>query len=144
MKKIIALGIIALSFVACNDDDGEIDPIVGKWFAESIIINGNTIAYEGHASCAKDYLQLNNFNTFVIGDYYDEDSQAKTTPVPPCPVNIYYGSYSITDNNLKIHGSSFFQGGTIIEKTSNKLQLRRFVDVDGDGTSDEIIEIFVK
>lgn len=137
MKKIITVCLVALSFVACNDDDNAIDPIVGKWYAHSVIVKGNTINYEGNTSCGKDYLQLNNFNTYEIGDYQEVDGT-------PCEVTKYFGSYSVTDNSLKLYGSSFFQGGTIVEKSENTLKLRRMVDVDGDGTSDEVIEVFTR
>ncbi|UUV21203.1 hypothetical protein [Paenimyroides aestuarii] len=144
MKKIIVTLVVALSFVACNDDDQAVDVLVGKWFPEAVIINGESQPYQGNANCGKDYLQLNEFNSFEIGDYTQSDAEPPTTPVDPCPIQKFYGSYTVVDNELKLNGSNFFQGGTIIEKSASKLQLKRMIDVDGDGTDDEVIEVFVK
>lgn len=144
MKKIIVVLVLGASFVACNDDDQAVDVLVGKWFPEAVIINGENKVYEGNSSCGKDYLQLNEFNSFEIVDYIESDVEVQTTPPPPCPSQKFYGSYTVINNELKLNGSNFFQGGEIIEKSTTRLQLKRMIDVDGDGTDDEVIEVFAK
>lgn len=140
MKKIIAALVVTLSLASCNDDDDNKDMLVGTWFPESTVINGIVHPYEGNASCGQDRLELREFNSFVITDYKEGDG----TETVPCTSEKYYGSYAVVNNELKFYGSSFFQGGTIIEKTSSRLQVKRMMDVNGDGTVDEIAEVFIK
>lgn len=137
MKKIIVALFLGLSFISCSDDDKKDDVLIGKWFPEAVIINGESKPYEGNASCGKDYLQLNEFNSFEIVDFFDAD-------VAPCSSQSFYGSYTTVNNELKFNGSNFFQGGTIIENSADQLKLKRLIDVDGDGTEDEVIEVFNK
>lgn len=144
MKKIIVTLFLGTLFLGCNDDDNQVDALVGKWFPQGVIINGESKAYEGNTNCGNDYLQLNEFNSFEIVDYVENDTEAKTTPVPPCPSQKFYGSYTIVNNELKFHGSNFFQGGEIVEKSADQLKLKRMIDVNGDGTEDEVIEVFMK
>lgn len=144
MKKIIVTLSLALAFVGCNDDDKQFDALVGKWYPQGVIINGENKPYEGNSSCGNDYLQLNEFNSFEIVDYVQSDVEVKTTPPPPCPSEKFYGSYTVINNELKFHGSNFFQGGEIIEKSADQLKLKRMIDVNGDGTEDEVIEVFMK
>lgn len=144
MKKIIVTLSLALAFVGCNDDDKQVDVLVGKWYPQGVIINGENKPYEGNSSCGNDYLQLNEFNSFEIVDYVQSDVEVKTTPPPPCPSEKFYGSYTVINNELKFHGSNFFQGGEIIEKSADQLKLKRMIDVNGDGTEDEVIEVFAK
>lgn len=144
MKKIIVALFLGLSFVGCNDDDSGVDVLVGKWFPEGVIINGENRPYEENSNCGRDYLQLNEFNSFEIVDYTESNVVGKTTQEPPCPSQKFYGSYTIINNELKFNGSNFFQGGTIIEKSATRLQLKRMIDINGDGTEDEVIEVFNK
>ncbi len=144
MKKIIVTLFLALAFVSCNDDDKEVDVLVGKWYPQGVIINGENRPYEGNSNCGNDYLQLNEFNSFEIVDYVESDVEVKTTPAPPCPSQKFYGSYTVINNELKFHGSNFFQGGEIVEKSADQLKLKRMIDVNGDGTEDEVIEVFMK
>lgn len=144
MKKAFLLLGISLAFIACDKDDDNVDVLVGTWYPESIIINGQSKPYEGNANCGRDYLVLSKFHSFEIVDYSNNENAAKTTPVPPCPSQKYYGSYSVVNNELKFYGSNFFQGGTIIEKTNSHLQLKRVLDINGDGKNDEVIELFYK
>lgn len=144
MKKIIVTLSLALAFVGCNDDDKQVDALVGKWYPQGVIINGENKPYEGNSSCGNDYLQLNEFNSFEIVDYVQSDVEVKTTPPPPCPSEKFYGSYTVINNELKFHGSNFFQGGEIIEKSADQLKLKRMIDVNGNGTEDEVIEVFMK
>ena len=144
MKKIIVTLSLALAFVGCNDDDKQVDALVGKWYPQGVIINGENKPYEGNSSCGNDYLQLNEFNSFEIVDYVQSDVEVKTTPPPPCPSEKFYGSYTVINNELKFHGSNFFQVGEIIEKSADQLKLKRMIDVNGDGTEDEVIEVFMK
>lgn len=144
MKKIIVTLFLVLAFVGCNDDDNQVDVLVGKWYPQVVIINGESTPYQENSNCGRDYLQLNEFNSFEIVDYVENDVEAKTTPAPPCPLQKFYGSYTVINNELKFHGSNFFQGGEIVEKSEYQLKLKRMIDVNGDGTEDEVIEVFVK
>ncbi len=144
MKKIIVTLFLILAFVGCNDDDNQVDVLVGKWYPQGVIINGESTPYQENSNCGRDYLQLNEFNSFEIVDYVENDVEAKTTPAPPCPLQKFYGSYTVINNELKFHGSNFLQGGEIVEKSEYQLKLKRMIDVNGDGTEDEVIEVFVK
>lgn len=141
MKKLFTLIAISTLFFACEDEK-EVDVLIGKWFPETILINGDSIPYSGNPSCGKDYLQLNEFNSFEIVNFYETDAHEAATS--PCPSEKYYGSYSIINNELKLYGTDFFQGGTIIEKSATTLKLQRTLDVDGDGKNDEVTEVFTK
>ncbi len=144
MKKIIVTLFLILAFVGCNDDDNQVDVLVGKWYPQGVIINGESTPYQENSNCGRDYLQLNEFNSFEIVDYVENDVEAKTTPAPPCPLQKFYGSYTVINNELKFQGSNFFQGGEIVEKSTDQLKLKRMIDVKGDGTEDEVIEVFAK
>lgn len=143
MKIIIVTLFLALAFVGCNDDDKQVDLLIGKWYPQEVIINGENRPYDGNTQCGRDYLQLNEFNSFEIVDYLQSDDEVKTTP-PPRQSQKFYGSYTVINNELKFSGSNFFQGGEIVEKSATQLKLKRMIDVDGDGTVDEVIEVFNK
>jgi len=140
MKRIITALVVTLSLVACNDDDHNKDVIIGTWFPESTVINGEVHPYKGNASCGQDHLELREFNSFIITDYKEGDG----TEAVPCTSENYYGSYAVVDNELIFYGSDFFQGGTIVEKTVSTLKLKKMIDVNGDGTADEVVEVFIR
>jgi len=139
MKKIIAIFLLTSTLISCDDKNDTVDVLIGKWIPQTIIINGESIAYTGHTNCGQDFIHLNNYNTFEIVNYID----LSVTDVD-CPFEKYYGSYTLLNNELKLQGSNFFQGGLIIEKTSNILKLQRNIDVDGDGKQDEVVEVFTR
>jgi len=137
MKKIVIALCLGFAFTSCSESDDNDNVLVGKWFPQGVIINGTNTAYEGNVACGNDYLYLKDFNTFEIVDFYNNDEE-------PCSSQKFYGSYTVLNNELKLIGSDFFQGGEIIEKSSTQLKLKRMIDVNGDGTNDEVIEVFSK
>ena len=63
MKKIKLMVMVVLSglTVSCSDDgpstSGE---LIGKWYFKETRVEGETIPYDGHEDCGKDYIQFNS------------------------------------------------------------------------------------
>lgn len=147
MKKLIlsALAISAISFVSCEDDDQVINEFAGKWTPVKTLVNGEETAYVGHASCGQDYLILNNFSTFEMKDFQDNEVfNPSTNQIEMiCTDKVYNGSYRIASNVITFYGGSFFSGGEI-SISGNELKIKTSADVNSDGVADEIITVFQK
>ena len=129
MKKISKLLTIAfattLLFSCSNDDDNGNNQadIVGKWAFYNEVVNGQTIPYDDHETCGKDYIEFKNDNTFEVVDIWD------------CEVYVDdEGSYSINGNTLTIMGLSM----EISQLTDTQLSLNYSEDYDGDGDLEEV------
>ncbi|MGB1042395.1 MAG: lipocalin family protein [Tenacibaculum sp.] len=69
MKKILTIAVVAMSFLACNNDDDNLDPFVGKWykFAE----NGIEVS-----ECEqKSTIEILENGTFTSSFYYINNNE---------------------------------------------------------------------
>lgn len=77
MKKLFAIGMLALlSLAGCSDDDNNtpsvnFDQIAKRWFYVSTKIGNQTSPYEGNLPCGKDYLEFQVSGLVREVDYFD-------------------------------------------------------------------------
>ncbi|KOS06700.1 hypothetical protein AM493_12140 [Flavobacterium akiainvivens] len=106
MKKFLGLGLLAIAFVSCSDDDAAATSTVDaghlakKWYFHSYFVNGNEIPYT-EPECADSYLEFKSDNTTVAYEVFSCDG---TTPVATTD----YGTYSVNGNQLT---SDFYDDG---------------------------------
>lgn len=97
MKKLLSLCVAVLLLGACSSDDDKsssavnLDQLAKRWYPVSSKIGNNTIPYDGHLSCGKDYLEFTANSTVVRDvDYVDCQTDAVVSS----------GVYSVTNNTL--------------------------------------------
>lgn len=147
MKKIIlsALIISSFSITSCEEDENITNEFAGLWVPVKTSVNGVETDYQGHASCGKDALLLNEFSSFEMKDFQDQEvfnpntNQVETT----CEGKTTTGSYRIISGVITFYGGNFFNGGEITVN-GNQLTIKTLSDIDADGTVDEIINVFQK
>jgi hypothetical protein len=130
MKKILGLGLLALAFASCSDDDGpsvNLNELTKKWYFHSYVVDGEEFPYEEdeELTCAESYLEFKTDNTTVSYEVYGCDGD---TPVAWTD----NGTYSVEGNQLtaNLYGDGN-ETATITELTSSTLKISYEYTEDG-------------
>src|SRR5688500_4151933 len=99
MKKLFMLAVVLCSLAACSSDDDnaapavDLDNLTQRWYYKSYKLGNETVNYEGHMPCGKDYIEFQEGNVARDVDYFDcqQDPEVST------------GTYSATEENLVIN-----------------------------------------
>lgn len=99
MKKIFILAVVLCGLTACSSDDDKASPAVDldnltqRWYYKSYKLGNETIQYEGHMPCGKDYIEFQEGNVARDVDYFDcqQDPAVET------------GTYTATEETLTIN-----------------------------------------
>ena len=137
MKKICFL-LIAISFIACNNDDDNIvtpgEPetsILGKWYHVNMVINGEVYPYDDHEDCGKDYIE-----------FYDVD-KIRSIDVWNCEEDLdWEANFFLTNNMLTFVEEGITTTTEVLELTETTLSYTYEMDLDDDGVEETIIENF--
>lgn len=132
MKKILAFGAFALLLTACSDDDGpsiNYNNLYKKWYNVGFKVNGNTIPYDDHEVCGKDYIEFSE-STVSFVDVYGCDGgvQAGSDVLP----------YTRNGRNITADGETV----KIKKLTSTALEIEVIGDYDEDGDDDTIVNVY--
>ena len=141
MKKIKLMVMVVLSglTVSCSDDgpstSGE---LIGKWYFKETRVEGETIPYDGHEDCGKDYIQFNS----------NESGSGRSVDVFNCEEFDETFSFIRSGNNITL----FYGGGggdpdltsRITELSSTTLKIKRNYDYDGDGDKEDVIKVLTR
>jgi hypothetical protein len=135
----LALGAIALTLGACSsDDDGptiDYAQLTQKWYYVSEKVGGETIPYDDHEACGKDYLEFKEDGTVIDADVWDCDAGTPMTDTQTM-------SYERDGKNLSISAFGFTQTGKIKKLTSTSMELSAVYDYDDDGDEETVVSVF--
>lgn len=134
--KLFSLALITGLLFSCSSDDnggtttsGE---IAGKWFNKEYVVAGQTIPYDDHEECGKDFIEFSSNNTgrYVDINECEEESDAFT--------------YAKDGNKLVITQLDGVENAEIVELSSTTLKLKFTYDFMEDGNEVTVIEVFSK
>ncbi|NMH25719.1 lipocalin-like domain-containing protein [Flavobacterium solisilvae] len=131
LSAVIATSILVFS---CSSDDGPSTSgeLTGKWYNKEYKVAGQTIPYDDHEECGKDYIQFNSNGTGRSVDVWDceEDSENFT--------------YTKTSNSITITMGGESATAQIVELSSSTLRVKVNYDFDGDGDDESVIEVYTR
>lgn len=132
--KLSAILATSLFVFSCSSDDepttsGE---LTGKWYFKEVRVQGQTIPYDDHEECGKDYIQFNANGTGANVDVYNcvEDSAPYT--------------YTRSGNNITITSDGQSDTVQITELSSTTLKVKSTYDYDDDGDEEQVIEVLTR
>lgn len=133
IKLIVPLLLTGLIF-SCSSDDGATTSgeLTGKWYYKEYRVAGQTIPYDDHEACGKDYIQFNANGTGANVDVWDcvEDAAPYT--------------YTRSGNTITITSDGVSDTAQIIELSETTLKAKRSYDFDDDGDDDQVIEVYTR
>ena len=136
MKNLKLCAFIAVSVLvaSCSSDDspstsGELN---GKWYNKETRVMGQTIPYDDHEACGKDYIQFNSNGTGKSVDVYncEEFSEDFTFTRTGNSVTVFFGGESST--------------AQIVELSATTFKVKTTYDYDDDGDEEPVIEVYTR
>jgi hypothetical protein len=136
MKKfnLLALAILSSFAISCSSDDGPSTSgdLIGKWYFKEYKVQGQTIPYDDHEECGKDYIQFNNDGTGANVDVWN------------CEEDIASFTYTRSGNTLTITSDGVSDTVQITELSSANLKIKTTSDFDDDGDDETVIIVLTK
>lgn len=137
-NRFLALAAVALTLGACSsDDESSVDysKLTRKWYFVAEKVEGETIPYEDHEPCGKDYVEFMSGGMFQYVDVFD------CTGNEPLTDN-YEGTWTREGNTLTV--MLFGEPGEIqIKKlNSSSMEISEVYDYDGDGDEETVVSTF--
>lgn len=134
MKKLnlFALAILSSFAISCSSDDGPTTSgdLLGKWYYKEYKVAGQTIPYDDHEVCGKDYIQFNEDGTGANVDIWD------------CNVDSAFFTYTKSGNNITVTSDGASATAKIVELSASTLKVKVNYDFDGDGDDESVIEVY--
>jgi len=133
LKLSVVVALITLSF-SCSSDDGPTTSgeLTGKWYYKEYKIAGQTIPYDDHEACGKDYIQFNADGTGANVDIWD------------CEIDAAPYTYTRTGNNITVSSDGESDTAQITELSSTTLKIKRVYDFYDDGNDQTVIEVYTR
>jgi hypothetical protein len=136
MKKfnLLTLAILSSFAISCSSDDGPSTSgdLIGKWYFKEYKVQGQTIPYDDHEECGKDYIQFNNDGTGANVDVWN------------CEEDIASFTYTRSGNTLTITSDGVSDTVQITELSSANLKIKTTSDFDDDGDDETVIIVLTK
>ncbi|MGV3697624.1 lipocalin family protein [Flavobacterium sp.] len=136
MRKIKVTMLAVLSGLAfsCSSDDGATTSgdLTTRWYNKETRVLGETLPYDDHEECGKDYLQFNDDGTGVFVDIYLCDTYSDPF------------TYIRSGNDVTITDGSFSETARIIELSDSTLKVKLRYDYDDDGDEEDVIEVYTR
>ncbi|MFN3967312.1 lipocalin family protein [Flavobacterium sp.] len=136
MKKLslFSLAILSSFAISCSSDDGPTTSgdLIGKWYFKEYKVQGQTIPYDDHEECGKDYIQFNDNGTGANVDVWD------------CVEDIASFTYTRSGNSLTITSDGVSDTVQITELSSANLKIKTTSDFDDDGDDETVIIVLTK
>jgi hypothetical protein len=136
MKKfnLLALAILSSFAISCSSDDGPSTSgdLIGKWYFKEYKVEGQTIPYDDHEDCGKDYIQFNANGTGANVDVWD------------CVEDIALFTYTRSGNNLTVTSDGESDTVGITELSATTLKIKTISDFDDDGDDETVIIVLTK
>jgi hypothetical protein len=128
------LAILSSFAISCSSDDGPSTSgdLIGKWYFKEYKVQGQTIPYDDHEECGKDYIQFNNDGTGANVDVWN------------CEEDIASFTYTRSGNTLTITSDGVSDTVQITELSSANLKIKTTSDFDDDGDDETVIIVLTK
>ncbi len=134
MKKIFTLGLGLLMLASCSsDDDNSIDAAKltdKKWYYGTTKVLGQTIPYDDHEECGKDYIEFLSTGTLRNVDIWD------------CEEDVFSIPYTLKGNKVTVSAFGETMTVTIRKVTNTVLEISYKEDFDDNGTEETVIETY--
>ncbi|PRX39749.1 lipocalin-like domain-containing protein [Salegentibacter salegens] len=141
-KQILLFAFLSFGlFTACDsDDDSPEEPqqinenLVGTWYIDAMIVEGEEIPYNDHEDCGKDYVEFNEDGTYRQVDIWgcEEDVDAEGTYT----ANENSISLTLTDSEMVVLD--------IVTLNSETLLVEGMEDFDEDGEEEVVQQRFTR
>lgn len=136
MKNLKLGAFIAVSVLvaSCSSDDGATTSgeLTGKWYYKEYRVAGQTIPYDDHEACGKDYVQFNANGTAANVDVWD------------CAEDAAPFTYTRSGNTITATSDGVSSTAQIIELSTTTLKVKVSYDFDGDGDDESVIEVYTR
>ncbi|MBF6641546.1 lipocalin family protein [Flavobacterium sp. J49] len=136
MKKLslFSLAILSIFTISCSSDDSPTTSgdLIGKWYFKEYKVAGQTIPYDDHEECGKDYIQFNANGTGANVDVWD------------CVEDIALFNYTRSGNNITVTSDGESDTVQITELSSTTLKIKTISDFDDDGDNETVLIIFTR
>ncbi|MGW1455416.1 lipocalin family protein [Salegentibacter agarivorans] len=141
-KQILLLAFLSFGlFTACDTDDDSPnqtpqinEELLGIWYIDALIVEGEETPYNDHEDCGKDYVEFNEDGTYRQIDIWgcEEDVDEE-------------GTYTATDNTitLTVSGNDVVVMD-IVTLNSETLLVEGMDDVDDDGEEEVVQQRFTR
>lgn len=139
--KFLALGLAGLFMASCSSDDDNSNNVnmslltTKKWYYVSDRVNGETIPYDDHETCGKDYVEFITTGTVSHVDVWNCNGNTPETET-------ISGTYNVTSKNIVINMAGFTLGANVKRLTSETLVLESQYDYDEDGTPETVTQTY--
>lgn len=132
--KFIAMALVAGLTCSCSssDDADTSGELTGKWYYKEYKVFGETIPYDDHEACGKDYIQFNADGTGANVDIWD------------CVPDAAAYTYTRSGNTISVTSDGETDTAKIIELTATTLKVKRRYDFDGDENEEDVIEVYTR
>ena len=133
LHKIIVTCLAITAFSCGNDDDNNsVDSslLLKKWYYVSDKVAGETIPYDDHEPCGRDYSEF-----LINGTMNDVD-------VFNCELVTDTYSYTVNGNQLTVSDSQFTDTVTITKLTATDLEVQSTFDYDDDGDNEVVTVVY--
>ena len=133
LKLSVVVALTTLAF-SCSSDDGPSTSgeLTGKWYYKEYKVAGQTIPYDDHEACGKDYIQFNTNGTGANVDVWD------------CEDDIAPFTYTRTGNSITVSSDGFSDTAQITELSSTILKIKVVYDFYDDGDEQTVIEVYTR
>ena len=133
MKKAFVMLSALAMLAACSDDDDSPDygKLTRKWYNVSERVGGETIPYDDHEVCGKDYLEFFDNGTGRFVDVF---------ACEPTASDEMEFSWTRSGNKITVSGMGITQQVTIHKLSATTLEIKSRYDWDDDGDDDTVIE----
>ncbi|MBP8156991.1 MAG: lipocalin family protein [Flavobacterium sp.] len=136
MKKLnlLSLAILSSFAISCSSDDGPTTSgdLLGKWYYKEYKVAGETIPYDDHEACGKDYVQFNADGTGANVDIWD------------CQMDAAFFTYTKSGNSITATSDGVSDTVQIVELSATTLKVKISYDFDGDGDDESVIEVYTR
>ena len=136
MKTLKLSTILAASFLvfSCSSDDSSTTSgeLLGKWYFKEYKALGQTIPYDDHEECGKDYIQFNANGTGANVDVFN------------CVDDVALYTYTRSGNNITITSDGQSDTVQITELSSATFKFKTIYDFDDDGDDDYVVIVFTR
>lgn len=134
MKKIYTLGLGLLLLASCSSDDGgssiDVSQLTKKWYFNTTKVAGQTIPYDDHEDCGKDYIE------FVEG------GEMRQVDVWDCEEYVDTAEWTLEGKTITISFFGQSASATITKLTETVLEVKTKYDFDEDGDEETVVETY--
>jgi hypothetical protein len=136
MKKlsVLSLAILSAFAISCSSDDSPTTSgdILGKWYFKEYKVQGQTIPYDDHEECGKDYIQFNADGTGANVDVWN------------CELDVAPFTYTKSGNSISVTSDGMTDTAQIVELSSSTLKVKVSYDFDDDGDDESVTEVYTR